>query len=163
MPQQRIIVPDCSVMIPAFFPERITIQGQEFDLSVRARRLETAIRHGVVRAIAPDLLLAEFLKVAWLKATDRRGSAVIEMADAQSQILRFFELPITPAPAAALAATALDLVRAHSIAPADSWYVACAIHSQAELWLSHAHDDGLAEKAEAAGVEVHLLTKEHFK
>ena len=163
MPQQRINVPDCSAIIPAFFPERLVIEGCEFDLSARARRMETAIRHGVVRATAPDVLLAEFLKIAWLKATDRRGSPTIEIDDAQSQILRFFELPITPAPAAELAATALDLVRAHSIAPADSWYVACAIYAQAELWLSHAHEDGLAERAQAAGAEVHLLTAEQFR
>ena len=68
-----------------------------------------------------------------------------------------------PTPAAELATTALDLVRAHSISPVDSWYVACAIHAQAELWLSHAHDDGLAEKAQAAGAEVHLLTAEQFR
>lgn len=94
---------------------------------------------------------------------ENRGIGVKPMDRAEWSDLRFLELPITATPAAELAATALDLVRAHSIAPADSWYVACAIHAQAQLWLSHAHEDGLAEKAQAAGAEVHLLTAEQFR
>jgi hypothetical protein len=103
------------------------------------------------------------LKVAWLKAVDRTGGASIGVDDVQLQVLRFFELPITPFAAADLAATALDLVRSAQIAPPDSWYVACALLARAELWLSHPHGDGLAQKARDAGADVHILVDERFQ
>ena len=163
MPQQRLIVPDCSVMLPAFFPERLLIGNSDLDLSTRARPLEAAIRRRAVRAVAPDVLLAEFLKIAWSRAVDRSGGTTVSREEATRQILRFLQLPITAAAAADLSATALDLVASEGIAPFDSWYVACALQSRGEFWVSHRHADGLVERATASGVDVHVLSEESFR
>lgn len=163
MPQRRLIVPDCSVLIPAFFDERLLIGGNEFNLSARACPLEAAIRSRTVRAIAPDVLLSEFLKVAWSKVAERTIPTASEVESSRSHILRFLHLPIGTCRAGDVAATALDLVFSAAISPPDSWYVASAIYFGAELWLSHRHEDGLAAKAEDAGADVHLLSEERFE
>ena len=49
------------------------------------------------------------------------------------------------------------------MSPSDSWYVACALESDAELWLSHSHADGLADKAAAAGCRVYTLAADRFR
>ena len=41
----------------------------------------------------------------------------------------------------------------------DSWYVAAAVCTNAELWISHEHKDGLVAIA-AKHVKVRLLSKE---
>jgi hypothetical protein len=50
----------------------------------------------------------------------------------------------------------------HRLAPSDSWYLACAVVYDAELWLSHAHADGFAEGARRIHGKVHLLTERRF-
>jgi hypothetical protein len=60
----RMIVPDSSVMVPAFFPERLMVGGNPFDLSARARPVAAAILMREVEAFAPDVLIAEFLTTA---------------------------------------------------------------------------------------------------
>lgn len=162
MPERRRIVPDCSVLLPAFFPETLLVGGQSFDLSARARPLELAIRSRLVRAIAPDMLLAEFLKIAWSKASDRAGPQLVLCEEAREQIFRFLQLPIVSLAASRIAGATLDLMALQAIAPADSWYVACALQANAELWISHRHSDGLVEKATARGIDVHLLAEERF-
>ena len=163
MPQRRLIVPDCSVLIPAFFDERLLIGGNEFNLSARARPLEAAIRSRRVRAIAPDVLLSEFLKVALSKVAERSVPTPSELETVRGHILRFLQLPIGTCRGSEVAATAMDLVFSAAISPPDSWYVASAMYFRAELWLSHRHEDGLAAKAEDAGADVHLLSEERFE
>jgi hypothetical protein len=91
----RMIVPDTSVMVPAFFPERLLVGGNEFDVSARARPIAAAILTREVEAFAPDVLLAAFVNTAAAKAFDarsiRRMSAtrfwVSELADSVSACL----------------------------------------------------------------------------
>jgi predicted nucleic acid-binding protein len=158
----RLIVPDNSVMIPAFFPESLDRGGTPFDITARARPLAHAVRLRRVRAFAPGLLMEEFLKIAALKAAPRSGAASVEAADAEAHILDFATLPITYVPVQELLGVALDLVMREKIAAPDSWYVACAIVLGAELWISHEHEDGLVEKARRVHADVHVLTDERF-
>ncbi|MGH7213512.1 MAG: type II toxin-antitoxin system VapC family toxin [Tepidisphaeraceae bacterium] len=159
---ERRIVPDNSVMIPAFFPETLPYRGNDFDLSARARPIAESIRLAEVVAFAPDALFQEFLDVAYRKARPRSGGSSIGFDELEQQFIAFAKLDITTVPAPELAATALDLVRNAEISPADSWYVACAIHTDAEIWVSHEHSDGLIEKAKKVHRAVHTLTAERF-
>jgi predicted nucleic acid-binding protein len=158
----RRIVPDNSVLIPAFFKETLVFGGNSFDLSRRSRRVAEAIRGGAVRAFAPDLLHQEFLEVAYRKARPRSGIPVIDLETMKEQFLAFASLRITAVPASELTSTALDLVRSADISPADSWYVACALHADAELWISHDHADKLVDKARSARAKVFTLTTDPF-
>jgi hypothetical protein len=74
---ERRIVPDNSTMIPAFFHETLTVGGNPFDMSARARPIAEAIRLGRVNAFAPDALPIEFLDVAHRKAKPPNAAATI--------------------------------------------------------------------------------------
>ena len=47
-----------------------------------------------------------------------------------------------------------EITKRRDISPTDSWFVACAKHADAELWVSHPHSDGLLANARA----VHRMT-----
>lgn len=159
----RKIVPDSSVMVPAFFPERLTVGGNAFDLSARARPIATAIRTRDIEAFAPDMLLAEFLNTAAAKAFDRTGSSAMDAQDVRDQILRFIALPIFSVPAGRISTVALDLIMSERVSPPDSWFLAAAIYTGAELWYSHRHQDGIVEQAEKLHRDqVFVLTERKF-
>jgi hypothetical protein len=57
------------------------------------------------------------------------------------------------------------LVFREKLSPPDSWYVAAAMHADAELWFSHEHQDGSVAIARRhlGNDRIHLLTKARFK
>src|SRR5687767_3336390 len=134
------IVPDCSVLIPAFFPEKLPTG---FDLTPPARSIEAAIVNREVLAFAPDVLLREFIGCAFDKV--RRGNVPRE--EALSQVYRFIQLRITYVPLNDLTDRAIELIDKHKVSPADAWYVACANYYDADYWLSHRQKDRIAERA----------------
>jgi predicted nucleic acid-binding protein len=150
-------------MIPAFFRETLMVGGNPFDISARARPIAEAIRLGTVTAFAPDALPIEFLEVAHRKAKPRNAVATITAQEFENQFVRFMSLPITGVAAAELAAISLDLCNNAEISPADSWYVACAMLADAELWISHDHADGLVNKARAVHDRIYTLTTRRFE
>lgn len=81
----RRIVPDNSVMIPAFFDETIIFRGNKFRLSRRASDLVGMIRARQVEAVAPEHLVYEFMKAAYRKTTES-----IPINTAHEQLLGFF-------------------------------------------------------------------------
>jgi len=81
----------------------------------------------------------------------------------EAQFVSFMSLPITAIAATELAAISFDLCKNAEIAPPDSWYVACAILADAELWISHDHADGLVDKARAVHDRVYTLTTRRFE
>jgi predicted nucleic acid-binding protein len=144
MARCRRIVPDNSVLIPAFFNER---------LSRPARRLADAIRLREVTAFAPEILIHEFMKVGWGKTVDLGETEVAVRLDDFLDTL----LPnITMVPGAELAQDVMRL-RGKGIHVPDSWYAACALRYGAELWVSHAAKDRLVERARLAGINVRIL------
>jgi hypothetical protein len=49
------------------------------------------------------------------------------------------------------------------VSPPDSWFLAAAIHTDAELWYSHRHQDGIVEQAEKLHRDrVFVLTERKF-
>lgn len=159
----RRLVPDTSVMVPAFFPERLVVSGNDFDLSARARPVANAIRTRDVEAFAPDMLLAEFLSTAAAKAFARSGGDAVDAQDVTDQVLGFFSLRIITVPAEQISAIALDLIMSDRVSPPDSWFLATAIHTGAELWYSHRHRDGIVEQAEKLHRDqVFVLTERKF-
>lgn len=162
MPKRRRIVPDASVMVPAFFPEELHIRGRTFRLTQPALRLAAAITSREVAAFAPGLLLHEFLRRAYRKSSPRSGAASVPLEDVQTQVATFLRLPVTYVPMTQLADLAWDLVVNSGVPPPDAWYVACAMQYQAELWISHEHRDGLVAAARSVHSEVFLLTERAF-
>lgn len=160
MGKRRIIVPDASVMLPAFFQETRDYRGNAFDYTRRAKPIADAIRRSNVIAVAPDLLYHEFAKRAVVKLHDNPALGVTVV---DSQFQAFLQLPIRMAPARGrLADLAWRYMTGHSIPPPDSWYLACAVLHQAELWISHDHKDGLAQSARKVYPRVYLLTEHTF-
>ena len=160
MPVRRRIVPDASVVVPAFFRETLKHRGADFDLSKRAEPLADAVLSRSVAAIAPEHLIHEFAKVAFRKTHEG-----IEPDQAKEQLQRFLHLwdqAIRSEPMSRLAEKAWKLCTEDGIAPPDVWYLACAIEHEAELWISHKHKDGFADKARKVYKEVFVLTERSF-
>jgi len=162
MPKRRRIVPDASVMVPAFFPEALEIDGRSTPLTPRARRFEAAIRSREVVAFAPGLLLHEFTKRAFQKTSGRSGTPVVSLDKVCVLVMDFLSLPITYVPMTEIADSAWELMATRSIPPPDSWYLACAMQYDAELWISHEHRDGVVQHARSAHEKVFLLTERGF-
>jgi hypothetical protein len=162
MSEPRRIVPDNSVMLPAFFEERIQYGGQPFDLSRRAHSLLGAIQSKSVVTFAPEVLLHEFTNKVVEYAWPRAGAPRIDPADAKLQAPAFFRLPITYVPGRRLERHAWTYMTEHRVAPPDSWYLACAVEFDAELWLSHSHADHFAETARSLYAKVYTLTERRF-
>lgn len=165
MAKRRRIVPDNSVMMPAFFHERIEFRGNPFDLSHRAKPPVDAIRMHRVDAHAPDLLMYEFMRRAHEKTSVRKGGAGLDAAAVERQILDFLRLSqeIRYQPATELVEDAWNLMLNRQIPPPDSWYLACARYWDAELWISSGEQrDHFAQHARKVYRNVHLLTEERF-
>jgi predicted nucleic acid-binding protein len=162
MAKSRRIVPDNSVMMPAFFREEVDHGGNPFDLTRRAKPIADAIRMNEVAAFAPDLLFHEFMKGTHDKVSSRGGRPEVDLETASKLVDSFQSLRITYVPASELAERAWDLMANHAISPHDSWYLACAIHTDAELWVSHEHRDGFPSNARKVHEQVHLLTEQRF-
>lgn len=162
MPRRRHIVPDASVILPAFFPETMEFQGSDFDLTRRAQPLVDAIRMRHVEASAPDMLIYEFTSKALEKAATRGKTPQIDRAIVEQRIEEFLGLPIVYQPARDIAQSVLGVIRNRNIAPPDGWYLACAMYYDAELWISHDHADGFARHAREIHRNVHLLTEKRF-
>jgi predicted nucleic acid-binding protein len=160
----RLIVADTSVLVAAFFPETMTFgDGGVFDLSARAKPVADLIRAGLVRCYSPDLLLVEFLATAAKKAIDRQSSAKFDVEEVRSLVNDFLTLPLAPVDGSTIAPIAADLVLTERVSPPDSWFVAAAIHTNAELWYSHRHRDGIVEAAERLHAnQVFTLTEHKF-
>jgi predicted nucleic acid-binding protein len=150
---RRRIVPDNSVLIAALFHEPLT---------PRATRVLTAIHCDEVVGYATDYLRHEFMSVVYDKATGRSRKERIDIVIAQQRVFDFLSIPLVYVPGEELDATRWDLIRNHSISPQDSWYVACAIHHDAELWISHQHRNGLIPSARRVHDKVFLLSEQPF-
>ena len=162
MGKRRRIVPDASVILPGLFQETIQHRGNPFNLTQRAKPLVDAVRRRAVLARAPDVLIHEFTKWAHEKTSARKGAAGLDTSTVERQLFDFLSLEITYEPASRIARIAWGLMRNHQISPPDSWYLACAIRADAELWISHEHKDGFARNARKIHRKVHLLTEEKF-
>lgn len=163
MSERRRIVPDNSVMVPAFFPETIEFRDNPFSLTQRAEPLADAFRMRDVEGWAPDLLVHEFVGRACEKMSARQGAQRLDLDVIDPQVNGFLTLPIVYVPLRELAERAWDLMMRHPIRPPDVWYLACAIHCDAELWISHEHEDRFAQHARQVYGNVHLLTEERFR
>ncbi len=116
MRARRRIVPDASVIVPAFFPEVVEYHNNPFDLSKRAKPLADAIlgRSSVV-AIAPEHLIYEFMKSAHRKVGEK-----ISTGQAKKQVDAFLYLwgqGIQAEPMDNLAESAWKLSTEEGIAP----------------------------------------------
>src|SRR3990172_11483515 len=147
MAERRRVVPDNSVMIPAFFKELHKLDGISIDLTNKAKRLLAAIQTREVVCFAPDILQHEFLKTAFKKMSNREQYPEIPFAVADGKVRDFRGLGIIYVPHKELVEHAWRLMTEYKISPADCWYVACAILHDAELWISHPHKDQLAKSA----------------
>jgi predicted nucleic acid-binding protein len=158
----RRVVADASVLLPAFFPEILLYQGGEFDLSRRARPLAASIRSHRVSAFAPEILRHEFIDAARKKADTRTAAGVISIDAAYKRIDDFLDLPIVYVPGKQICVMAIDLMRKLSLSTADSWYLACAIHTDSEFWISHEHSDQLVGLARREHEQTYMLTHTAF-
>lgn len=161
MGRHRRIVPDASVMVPAFFPETLDYRGTEFDISKRARQLADAVLKQDVVAIAPEHLIYEFTKCAHRKIDE--GIDPEQAAGRVNDFLYLWGRGVRTEPMSTLADTAWKLSTENRIAPPDSWYLACALIHGAELWISHRQHDGFADKAQRVHEQVFVLTEDHFR
>jgi predicted nucleic acid-binding protein len=161
MPRRRIVA-DASVMLPAFFPEVLPYRGNQFDLTRRAKPIAEQIRSRLVEAFAPEHLRHEFIKRALGKASPRDGAA-IAFDQAVEQVREFLKLPIVYVPGSKLVEVVFTCVEASGVSVADGWYLACAMETKSELWISHEHADGLVEAAREHHDKVYLLTERTFK
>jgi predicted nucleic acid-binding protein len=144
MPRRKI-VPDNSVLVPAYFNESLTPS---------ALKWRHAVLVGDVLALAPEILSAEFLKVAVNQKAEHLNPH--EFIDLVDDCLFNLMPRIVRVPSRDLLTRALELRRSDIYLP-DAWYVACALEHKAELWVSHSQKDRLVKNARAAGAEVHLL------
>lgn len=160
--QKRIIVPDTSVLLPAYFPETFLIDGKPFPLHQRAKRILNAIELGEVLAYASEILRFEFVQRATKFVTGYAGNARLPVEDVDEQMDNFFMLKITWVAGATLDYDAWNLVRQHNLAPPDAYHLACARAYNGELWVSHEHKDNFVENARAVHNKVFTLTKDDF-
>jgi predicted nucleic acid-binding protein len=156
MPERRRVVPDCSAIVPAYFPE---VLPNGFELSPRALTLNRALDAGTLIAFAPDLLIQEFTSVAFRKL--REGKAT--RADTFAAIGKLVQLRIIWTPLDELLDDALHLMEHDEVSPADSCYLACARLHDAEYWLSHRHRDRIAERAAGIHDKLFLLSDHAFE
>jgi predicted nucleic acid-binding protein len=162
--QKRRIVPDASVLLPAYFRETLNVGGRTVELTPQARRLRAVIQTREVTAFAPDMLLYEFTHGARDKGVTRSGASGLSPEEIKQQFEDFLSLlPIIVWVAAdALADDAWHLMTEEHLSPPDSWYLACARLHDAELWISHEHQDRFAEHARRFHPRVFLLSEDSF-
>src|SRR5437870_3579191 len=102
MSQTRII-PDNSILVPAFIREAASLGGERVDLTRLAKPVADAIRVHRLKAFAPDQLQVEFLRVIRNKALGREHREHISTEDAREALRSFWQLPITYLPCKQLA------------------------------------------------------------
>lgn len=150
MAERRRIVPDVSVILPAYFHEILEMDGHEIHLTHKARRLKSAIVMHEAIAFAPQYLAYEFLAKAHDKTSGRQTQVRVEATLVDELVMDFLRLPIvyvTDRENEAMASVAWDLIKTAGLGPQDCWYVACAMHHNAEFWTSHHSGDQLAKSA----------------
>lgn len=163
MAEPRRIVPDNSVMLPAFFAETIRYGGNDFDLNRRAAPLLGAIISKSVVTFAPEMLIHEFTKKVGEWAWPGRGKPSRTDPDkANEQVMEFLQLPIKYVPASQLADLAWEYMTLSKLGPQDAWYLACAVYHDAELWISTDHKDNIVDKSRQVHNKVFTLTEHRF-
>jgi len=148
---RRVLVPDTSVLVAAHFPEQSSRQ---------AERLVRAIYSQQVTAFAPCSASNEFLKTALEKCASRSSAQRVALQIATDQVQRFFQLGLTMISTYHLQEQAWVLMSEHQISPPDSWFLACAMMTNAELWLTHDHRDGFVEAARRVHNSDHTLDRD---
>jgi len=121
---------------------------EEERFSARAKGMLAQIERRAVVTFAPDMLIYEFMNRASEKATGRDGKR--DREEAAGAYFALLELPISYDNYGMLTGDkwdAWELMTTHHLSAFDSWYLACAIKRDAELWISHEHSDGFVEKA----------------
>jgi len=150
-------------MLSAFFREELEIRERVHRLMPRALRVAAAIRSREVVAFAPEVLLPEFTSGALRKSSPRSGAPTIALDKVREQVLDFRRLPVTYVPAEEIADSAWELMAYKKITPPDSWYLACAMQNDAELWITHEQKDRFVEHARSVHQKVFLLTERRFE
>jgi predicted nucleic acid-binding protein len=151
-----------SVLVASLFEERVIYRGAEFAISKRAEKNYDAVALSDVEAFAPSLVTFEFMTAAHRKACPREGVAAVRPSLALALFRRFRELKLTVVSPDQLADRAWTLATVHGLSPTDSWFLACAEHTDAELWVSHRHIDGFVDIAESIWPKVYVLTEHRF-
>lgn len=163
MANRRRIVPDNSVMLPAFFDETIKYRDNDFDLKRRTAPLLGAILLKSVVTFAPEMLIHEFTKKVGEWAWPGRGKpSRTDPDNANLQVRTFLSLPIIYVPAQKLAKLAWNYMTVLKLGPHDAWYLACAVYNDAELWISTDHKDNIVEKSRQVHKKVFTLTEQRF-
>ena len=138
------------------------MDGQEFPLHQRAKRVLNAIILGEVFVFAPEILRFEFVQRANKFITGHAGSKRLAVEQVEEHLYEFFSLPIRWVAGSEFDYDAWNLVRRHNLAPSDAYHLACARAYNGELWISHEHKDGFAEYARAVHDKVFTLTRDDF-
>jgi len=133
----RYIVPDTCAIAAALFNE---------PLSARAEPLLRAIRAQTIDAVAPSLMLWEFLNVCRKK---REGSSALASNVVQAAVKDFFALPILYVELEPLAPAAWSIYQPGGVETGDAFFVAVARQWEAEIWTT---DGRFARAAVAGGV-----------
>lgn len=144
----RTVVPDNSALIAAFFRERH---------SAYAAPLLEAIRLRQVDAVAPTLLMTEFLNACRRKV---EGRTPIPRSAVDSIVSDFLSLPITWQPVEEIALFAWGLYQPGGVEAADAFYLHVSMTWQAELWTA---DQGLHGRGLSRYPNIHNLTTKPFR
>ncbi len=128
----RYIVPDTSALAAAFYNE----PG-----SINAASLLEAIRSQTADAVAPSILLPEFLNVSRKKqqGNTAQGFLPVPTLVVEAVVADFLALPIVLEEVEGLAAGAWRLHQDYGIQTADAFFVELARKWQAELWTADIH------------------------
>ena len=156
----RRIVVDNSAVIPAYFPEA---DNDDFDAGLvnnRARSLVQAIRIRNVSAYVPPSFFREFLNVSTRPLDQPGGWKINHVEEIRAQWEDLLSLPLIVVPHDEIVHHSGVLVFDDHCPAADARYVAAAIHTSADLWMSHEHRDGLAHIARKYIKKVGLLSIE---
>lgn len=127
MPTIRYVVPDTSALAAAFYNETV---------SAHAIPLLQTIRSQTVEAIAPSLLLPEFLNVCRRKkqGNPSQGFAPVPTPLVEAIVNDMLALPLVLEETRPLTVGAWRLHQNHGIQTADAFFVEVARQWQAELW-----------------------------
>ena len=142
-------------MRPAFFQETIKFHGRSLNLTQRASRVLAAVQIQEVVAFAPEILRYEFTNSVRDRLWKNEHNKV-DQDEIDAQVRDFFRLPVTYVPGDRLAEHAWRYMTELDVSPPDSWYLACAVVCDAELWISHDHADRLTELISTAICEASM-------
>lgn len=117
--------------------------------------------NGTVVCFAPDVLLVEFLKIAFdFRSGRRQDKGAVE--DIDGQIETFLGLEIEYDKSIDLATATLDHMKHHEIPMPDAYYLAAAEAHSAELWVSHLQKDRFSKNAKNFYEKVFTLADNDF-